>query len=83
MKTLVLDWPTFGFVVATRAMLGVGIGLLLSERMPAEARRPLALALIGVGVVTTPPALMAVLGGRRDRKADDHLPGGYVFERRR
>jgi hypothetical protein len=64
MKTLVLNLPTFGFVVATRAMLGVGIGLLLSERLSAEQRRAVAFTLIGVGVVTTVPALLAVLGGR-------------------
>ena len=38
MKTLVLNLPMFGFVVATRAMVGVGIGLLQSERLPAERR---------------------------------------------
>jgi hypothetical protein len=65
MKTVVLELPTFGFVVATRAMLGVGVGLLLSERLPAEQRRAVALTLIGVGVITTVPALMAVLGGRK------------------
>jgi hypothetical protein len=70
MKTLVLSLPTFGFVVATRAMLGVGIGLLLSERLPAESRRAVALTLIGVGLVTTVPAIMAVLGGREAPKVN-------------
>jgi hypothetical protein len=31
MNKLVLGLPTLGFVVVTRAALGVGIGLLLSE----------------------------------------------------
>ena len=65
MKTVVLNLPTFGFVVATRAMLGAGIGLLLSERLSAEQRRAVALTLIGVGVITTVPALFAVLGRRK------------------
>jgi hypothetical protein len=65
MKTVVLNLPTFGFVVATRAMLGAGVGLLLSERLSAEQRRAVAFTLIGVGVVTTVPALLAVLGGRK------------------
>ena len=65
MKTVVLELPTFGFVVATRAMLGVGIGLLLSDRLRPEQRRAVALPLIGVGVITTVPALMAVLAGRK------------------
>ena len=49
-------------------MLGAGIGLLLSDRLSAEQRRAVALTLIGVGVVTTVPALFAVLGGRKTPK---------------
>ena len=45
-----------------------GIGLLLSERLSAEQRRAVALTLIGVGVITTVPALFAVLGGRKTAK---------------
>jgi len=64
MKTVVLNLPTFGFVVATRAMLGAGVGLLLSDRLSPEQRRAVAFTLIGIGAVTTVPALFAVLGGR-------------------
>jgi hypothetical protein len=64
MKKLVLNVPTFGFVVGTRAMLGVGIGLLLSDRLPADRRRHIALTLISIGAATTVPALVAVLRGR-------------------
>jgi len=63
MNNLVLTLPTFGFVVATRAALGVGIGLLLSERLPSECRRALGLTLVGLGAATTIPAVMAVLQG--------------------
>ena len=41
MKTMTLDAPVFAFVVATRAALAGGIGLLLSERLSAERRRAL------------------------------------------
>jgi hypothetical protein len=64
MKTLALNLPTFGFVVATRAMLGVGIGLLLSGRLSAERRRAVGLTLISIGAVTTVPAVAAVLRAR-------------------
>ena len=67
MKNIVLNMPTFGFIVGTRAMLGVGIGLLLSERLPVERRRAVALTLIAVGAATTIPAAMAVLGGREQK----------------
>ena len=64
MKTLALNLPTLGFVVATRAMLGVGIGLLLSSRLPAERRRAVGLALVTVGLATTVPAIAFVRRAR-------------------
>jgi hypothetical protein len=64
MTNLVLNLPTFGFVVATRAALGVGIGLLLSERLPAERRRAVGLTLVALGAATTIPAVMAVRRGK-------------------
>src|ERR1700741_1955982 len=64
MITLVLNLPTFGFVVATRAALGVGIGLLLSERLPAERRRALGVTLVAIGAASTIPAVMAISRGR-------------------
>ena len=33
MRNVVLSPPKFGFIVATRAALAVGIGLLISERL--------------------------------------------------
>lgn len=65
MKRVLLDVPTFGFIVATRAALGVGIGLLLAGRIPESRRRATALALIAVGTTTTLPAVMALVGGVR------------------
>jgi hypothetical protein len=69
MRKIVLNLPTFGFVVATRAMLGVGIGLLISERLPVEKRRAIGMALVTIGVASTLPAAMAVLRGRNDTGA--------------
>ena len=60
MNTLVLSVPTFGFVVGTRAALGVGIGLLLSGEMTPSQRRAVGVALVAIGVATTIPAAMAV-----------------------
>lgn len=69
MKRLELNVPTLMFVVATRAALGVGIGLLLSDRLPPERRRALGLTLLGVGAATTIPAALAVLRGIESREA--------------
>jgi hypothetical protein len=63
MKSVTLDVRTLGFVVATRGLLGVGIGLLLSSRLSPARRRQLGTALAGLGAATTVPALLAVRRG--------------------
>ncbi len=60
MTSLTLELPKFGFIVATRAMIGVGIGLLLAERIPEDRRRTIGLTLLGIGVATTIPAVMVL-----------------------
>ena len=63
MLKLNLDMPTFGFIVATRAALGVGIGMLLADRIPADRRRKIGLLLVSIGVATTIPAVLAIQRG--------------------
>jgi hypothetical protein len=65
MKQLELDLPTFGFIVATRAAIGAGLGLLVASRLTEEQRRVTGLALLSIGAVTTVPALMALRRGIR------------------
>jgi hypothetical protein len=64
MKDILLSPPLLGFVVATRAMLAFGAGLLLSSRIPEARRRPIALTLIAIGAATTIPAAWSVFGSR-------------------
>jgi hydrogenase/urease accessory protein HupE len=66
MKNLQLNLPTLGFVVATRALLGVGIGLLASDRLPAKRRRKVGLTLALVGAATTIPAVFALKRARQN-----------------
>jgi hypothetical protein len=66
MKTFELSRPTFAFIVATRAALGAGIGLLLSSRVPEPRRRALGLTLVSIGAATTIPAVIALLRARRN-----------------
>ena len=75
MKELVLDLPTFAFVVSTRAALGLGIGLLIAERIPADRRRAVGSALVAMGAATTIPAAMAVFQNvrRRGRRRPDWI----------
>jgi hypothetical protein len=60
-----LNAPTFGFIVATRAVLGVGLGLLLSDRLSRDRRRSVGLTLLSVGAATTVPAAIALARARR------------------
>jgi len=69
MKEVTLNVPTLGFVVMTRAALGVGIGLLLSSRIPESRRRAIGMTLVGIGATTTLPAVMALRRGLRGARA--------------
>jgi hypothetical protein len=66
MKRIDLNVPTVGFVVATRAALGVGIGLLIAGRLPEERRKTVGRVLVALGAATTIPAVLALRRGLRN-----------------
>jgi hypothetical protein len=66
---LVLRPSQFGFLVATRAALAFGVGLLVANRIPEARRRAIALTLIGIGAATTIPAVRTLRGSRIDAPA--------------
>ncbi len=55
MKTVELTFPELGMIVATRAMLGAGAALLLSERLNPDVRKAVGWTLFLVGAVSTVP----------------------------
>jgi hypothetical protein len=59
-----------GFVVATRAALAAGIGLLVANRIPERRRRAIGLTLVSIGAATTIPAAIAVFRGRTGPTAE-------------
>lgn len=67
---VVLPLPLFGFVVGTRAAFGLGVGLLVAGKLSEPRRRALGLALVGLGVATTIPAIVSVRGRLSRGKAD-------------
>jgi hypothetical protein len=69
MKRVDLSKPEFFFIVATRAILGAGLGLLGAGSLDKKKRRYVAGALIAVGALTTIPAMAALL--RSGKKALD------------
>jgi len=62
MKQLTLSVPTFGFIVATRAALAFGVGLLVSAKIPEARRRAIGMTLVAIGAATTIPAARLVAG---------------------
>jgi hypothetical protein len=64
-KRLDLSFPEFGFVVATRAALGAGIGLLLADKLGRCNRRRVGATLLALGVLTTIPAVFMLFGRGR------------------
>jgi hypothetical protein len=61
--TVTVPLPLLFGIVATRAALGVGVGLLLADKL-GERRRSVAAALIAIGAVTTIPAVVALARAR-------------------
>jgi len=64
MKERSLTIPEIALIGGTRVALGAGIGLLLAERLNKDQRRGAGWALLGFGILTTIPIVLAVLGKR-------------------
>lgn len=79
MKTILLDAPEFGFIVATRAVLAAGVGLLVAGRLPPERRRSIGAAMVAIGAATTIPAAISVMRGFRRSKRRT-LPPGVEYD---
>jgi hypothetical protein len=60
-------------IAMTRAALGIGIGLLLSERLGRSARRAVGWALVASGALVTIPLALEVL--HKDRISEEAGPG--------
>jgi len=62
MKERNLTLPEIGLIAGTRVALGVGIGLLISDRLNKDQRKAAGWALFGMGVATTIPIVAGILG---------------------
>jgi hypothetical protein len=87
MKSLVLNPRGLAFIVATRAMLAAGVGLLVADLLPPQRRRRIGAALVTAGAATTLPAVMTVMRGARRARAsriaqDPRLRGISRFPRK-
>ena len=66
MKQHEVTVPQIGLIAGTRAMLGAGIALLLSEKLSDEQRRAIGWTLVAVGALTTIPLALQLLGGEEE-----------------
>jgi len=63
-RSLQISVPTLVSVAITRAMMGVGAGMLLSQKIARRRRRRLGLVLLALGAASTIPIGLRVFGGR-------------------
>jgi hypothetical protein len=61
-KEIQLTRAELAFIIATRAMIGAGIALLLADRLSSEQRKAVGSTLTVVGLATTIPAVWAIFG---------------------
>jgi len=62
MREVQVTLPELALLVGTRAALGVGLGLLLADRLPESQRKAVGWTLLLVGAVTTVPLAFELLG---------------------
>ena len=70
MKTVSLNLPELSLLAGTRAALGAGIGLLLADKLNREQRAAVGWTLFAVGLITTLPLALEVLGKRNYELVD-------------
>lgn len=56
--------PELALIAGTRGMIGLGAGLLISERLRGEQRRAAGVALLVTGLLTTIPLALMLFRGR-------------------
>ena len=64
MKERGLTIPEIALIGGTRVALGVGIGLLISDRLNKDQRKGAGWALFGIGVLSTVPIAIGILTKR-------------------
>jgi len=70
MKRLDITPPELFLVASTRGILGIGIGMLVANRLRRSQRRAIGLTLLAVGALSTLPLAARILPRLRDARPD-------------
>jgi hypothetical protein len=62
MQEKILTIPEIAMIAGTRVALGVGLGLLIAEKLSRDTRKGAGFALLLVGALSTIPIVVGVLG---------------------
>ena len=71
MRETRVNLPTIGLIAGTRVALGIGMGLLLADRLTPEQRKAAGWTLLGFGALTTIPLVLEVFGEGQVGGSDD------------
>jgi hypothetical protein len=70
-----LSIPELAIISGTRAALGAGVGMLVSEFMTREQRRAVGWTLVAVGAVTTIPIIAQLINPHGEEEEPERLSG--------
>lgn len=65
MREVTVSLPVISLIAVTRGMLGAGLALILGERLNEKQKKAAGWTLVLVGVATTVPLALEVMGRRR------------------
>jgi hypothetical protein len=67
MKERSVTLPELALIAATRGMIGLGAGLLISDRIDRDHRKIVGLALLTTGALSTIPLVARLFRRRKER----------------
>ena len=71
MREKALTLPEIGIIAGTRVAFGVGLGLLLAEKLRGDTRKGACCALLLVGALSTIPIVLGILAKPQVREAPE------------
>jgi hypothetical protein len=81
LRKTTVSLPELALIAGTRAILGIGIGLLLADRVNPDQRKAVGWTMFSIGAISTIPLAFEVFGGERLarplRTGEDHLRTGW------